>query len=500
MATLTQVHGVSTTVLPTQILATEAVDSATNFVVGTAPIHRVPVAGSGNPNILVNVLCQDLADFTNTFLGTSPVTEDFNAWTLCEHVYRSMVVGGGIGGSIYHCVFDPYGKHFHPIAPTSYTLIGSSVTIPDDDVTYGSVHVTDAAASITYVLGVDYVIGYDTNNNCVITQLTGGGIAPNATIKISYKQGDPAMVTNTDIIGAYNVTTGTYTGLMAIETVFHDYLTVPSVIAVPTWSRDPTVAAVMNARCNPNNCFYAIAPIQSDTRTVRTKEQVLTGKTAANIESETQVYCWPCSQLGTDPIIGFATHCAVQMAEVDISHNFLPYASPSNNSLPMTTLVLIDGTVIKQPKPAADYLSAIATYTGLNWIGGWHSWGNYTAIYPASSDPAKMWIATKRMVSYVRNTVAIMAFQFVDQPMTRRWAQSVELTVQTWFNHLVKVGALLKGEISFRAQDNDIGELEAGHAIFYCSIMPPIPAQWIQFSIELDPTALLSILDSTASG
>ena len=499
MATLTQVHGVSTRVLPTSILATEAVDSATNFVVGTAPVHRVTTAGSGQAaNVRVNVLCQDLADFTTNYLGTSVIDEDFNKYTLNEHAYRSMVIGAGIGGSIYHNVFDPINRHFVPIAPTNFVLVGDSVTISDPDVTYGSVIVQDSAGAVTYTLGVDYVLGYDLNNNLVVTRLTSGAILVNATLSIGYKRGDVSQVTKADIEGGYDVDTGEYTGLMAIETVFHDYLTVPSIICVPGFDTDPEVAAVMNARCNPNGCFYAIAPINADTDSVRVKDTVLDGKTSSNIESESQVYCWPCAGLDDD-IIGMSTHLAVQMAEVDISKNFLPYASPSNNLLPMTRLCLRDGTLVKQPKPAADLLSSQAVYTALNWIGGWHSWGNYTAIYPASSDPAVMYIATKRMISYIRNTIAVMAFQFVDQPMTRRWAQQVELTVQTWFNHLCKVGALLKGEISFRNQDNDIGELEAGHAIFYCSIMPPVPAQWLEFDIELDPTALLSILDSTTT-
>jgi Bacteriophage tail sheath protein len=499
MATLQQVHGVSTRVLPTSILATEAVDSATNFVVGTAPVHRVAAAGSGAAtNVRVNVLCQDLADYTTNFLGQSLIDEDFNKWTLNEHAYRSMVIGAGIGGSIYHNVFDPVNKHFIAVPPTNMSLVGDSLTISDPDVTYASVTVQDSAGAVNYALGVDYVLGYDQNNYLIVTRLTSGAILADATLSIGYKRGDVSQVTKEDIEGGYDVETGEYSGLMAIETVFHDYLTVPSVICVPGFDTDPEVAAVMNARCNPNGCFYAIAPINSDTSTVRLKDQVLPGKTAANIESESQIYCWPCAGLDEN-VIGMSTHCSVQLAEVDISKNFLPYASPSNNLLPMTRLCLRDGTLVKQPKPAADLLSAQAVYTGLNWIGGWHSWGNYTAVYPASSDPAIMYIATKRMISYLRNTIAVMAFQFVDQPMTRRWAQQVELTVQTWFNHLVKVGALLKGEISFRNQDNDIGELEAGHAIFYCSVMPPIPAQWLEFDIELDPTALLSILDTTTA-
>src|ERR1700741_5485015 len=107
MATLTQVHGVSTRVLPTSILATEAVDSATNFVVGTAAVHRVAIAGSGvAANVKVNVLCQDLADFTTAYFGVSPIEEDFNKYTLCEHAYRAMVIGAGRGGSMDHNVFD----------------------------------------------------------------------------------------------------------------------------------------------------------------------------------------------------------------------------------------------------------------------------------------------------------------------------------------------------------------------------------------------------------
>ena len=51
--------------------------------------------------------------------------------------------------------------------------------------------ITDEAQSIVYRLGVDYVIGYDDDLYCVITRLTAGLIPPNATIKVSYHQGDP---------------------------------------------------------------------------------------------------------------------------------------------------------------------------------------------------------------------------------------------------------------------------------------------------------------------
>ena len=130
MATLTQVHGVSTLVLPTSILATEAVDSATNFVVGTAPVHRLAVSGSGvAANVKVNVLCQDLADYTTNFLGQSLINEDFDKWTLNEHAYRAMVIGAGIGGSIYHNVFDPIGKHFVAFPPANMQLTGDTLKI-----------------------------------------------------------------------------------------------------------------------------------------------------------------------------------------------------------------------------------------------------------------------------------------------------------------------------------------------------------------------------------
>jgi phage tail sheath protein FI len=96
----------------------------------------------------------------------------------------------------------------------------------------------------------------------------------------------------------------------------------------------------------------------------------------------------------------------------------------------------------------------------------------------------------------LKNSRQLQAFQYVDQPMTQRWAEMVRDTVDQLIGYLIKVGALLDGRIDFRVQDNTLGQLEAGHAIFFVDLMPPVPAQWIQFNIILNPQYLLEIFPS----
>jgi hypothetical protein len=500
MAVVTTVYGISSVELQTPIGATIVADSGINFVTGTAPVHRVQngSVGSGaitTAKVVANeaVVTLDISDFTSAF-GFSMNPGDFDKWTLLPHAYRAMVVGN-VSANVYNNVFDPR-IHNLPISLGPVTLSGFTFVISDPDVYGDSVVVKNEDGSILYNNlssgGADYLLGYDQNFNCVFTALEGGRISPNSTVTIDYLRGDPTQVTVNDIIGGYDPETDSYTGLEVIETVFPKYQIVPSIICVPKYDIDHNVAAVMQARTVVNNCFEAIAPVQIDTETFRTRNDALDGKTAANIAGGQQIACWPEAALG-GLIVSLSTHCAVTMAETDISRNFLPYASPSNVGLPIDSLVLHDGTIVHQPKPAADLLKGQAIWTGLNWLNKWRAWGNYCAIYPNSTDPKDMWISVRRMVAFLKNSLQLQAFQYVDEPMTQRWAEMVRDTVDQMIGYFIKVGALLDGTIDFRVQDNTLGQLEAGHAIFYVSIMPPIPAQWIQFNIQLNPQFLLEI-------
>ena len=56
--------------------------------------------------------------------------------------------------------------------------------------------------------------------------------------------------------------------------------------------------------------------------------------------------------------------------------------------------------VFMGPDQAA-YLNGEGVITALNFIGGWKSWGNRTAAYPASTDPKDTFMPTRRMFNWV---------------------------------------------------------------------------------------------------
>jgi hypothetical protein len=193
MAVATTVFGISSVELQTPIGATIVADSGVNFVVGTAPIHRVQVgSGSGvSPSVNLAIVTTDISDFTEAF-GFTMDPGDFDKWTLCEHAYRAMVVGN-VADNVYNNVFDPR-IHNTPVSLGTISLSGYSHVIQDPDVYADSVVITNVGATVTYQNvtngGSDYILNYDQNKNCVITALEGGRIVQNASVVVHYLRGD----------------------------------------------------------------------------------------------------------------------------------------------------------------------------------------------------------------------------------------------------------------------------------------------------------------------
>jgi phage tail sheath protein FI len=144
-------------------------------------------------------------------------------------------------------------------------------------------------------------------------------------------------------------------------------------------------------------------------------------------------------------------------------------------------------------KDNADYLNANGVVTALNFIGGWKCWGNRTSIYPASSDVKDVFIPNRRMTDFIRNTIVLSVWQYVDEPGNLRMIDAVVNSLNGYFNGLKAQGALLGARVEFRASDNPKVELLAGHYVFRVSQASPTPAEWIQFLVIFD-TSYLDVL------
>jgi len=475
-------HGVSWSDVPTSVISPVEAPAGVNVVFGSAPLHLVP---GGNLNLNTPILCNTYEDAVAS-LGYS---NNWATYDICEHM-DACFVEFGMFPAIYVVVNDPARTGSTPLTPKTLTLVGGKVDSAEELI-YWTIAVKGQSGTPTYVLGTDYLLSLSANNTWIITRIVGGAIASDtAQIQLTGTKPSTTPITSTDIIGGVNGTTGKRTGLEVIEDVFQETGLVPGVIICPAFSHVAAVAAVMEAKSeNINGCFACTCLIDVDTSTIKVASGVPAWKTANNISFPRQqcLFGKPALVSADAPakVFNFASQQGPLMQWTDAYRGQgLPYYSPSNKNLRMNSLQLQDGTELPMHLLDANYLNSQGVVTALNFIGGWRSWGNRTAAYPADSDVKDMFIPVRRMFDYIGNTVVLTIWQKVDEPGNRRLIDAVVNSLQLWLDGLAASQALLGARVEFRQDENPTTELLDGHYTFHIYIAVPTPAEWLDFRIE----------------
>jgi hypothetical protein len=475
-------HGVSWADVPTSVIAPVQADVGVNVVFGAAPLHLTP---NGKAYINVPRIYNRYEDAVAE-LGYST---NWNTYDLCEHM-DAVFVEFGVFPVIYIAVNDPsVGATAFAAAP--FTLVGGQVDTEQELIMWpGQVIVKDGAGLVTYVEGTDYLLSLSADNTAVITRIAGGAIATDtAQIEVSGMKPSATPITATDIIGGIDSVTGKRTGLEVIEDVFQTTSYVPGIIICPKFSNDPVVAAAMEAKVeNINGCFAATCLIDVDTATVKKAQDVNAWKNTNNITFARQQCLFGKPALvgvTLTKVFNFASQQGPLMQWTDAYRgDGLPYNSPSNKPLRMNALQLADGTELAMHLFDANMLNSQGVVTALNWIGGWRSWGNRTAAFPADTDVKDMFIPVRRMFDYIGNTIVLTIWQKVDEPGNRRLIDAIVNSLQLWLDGLSNTEALLGARIEFRQDENPTTELLNGHYVFHVYIAVPTPAEWLDFRIE----------------
>jgi phage tail sheath protein FI len=502
-------HGVSWSDVPTSVISPVPAYPGINVVFGTAPLH-LSVDGKGKANTprIYNRYEDAVAE-----LGYS---KDWSKYDLCEHM-DAVFVEFGVFPVVYIAVNDP-DKNAIVVAPAPFTLVNGQVNTAKEFIAWtvlvesttlrsggkkagaeASANDPDPAPKVAgtdYVLGVDYLLSYDSANHAIITRIPGGAItSDSASVTISGKTPAVTAITAADIIGGIDAQTGKRTGLEVIEDVFQATARVPGVIICPKWSHDPTVAAAMLAKSeNINGCFACTCLIDVDTSAtasppVHKASDVNAWKNTNNIVFPRQQCLFGNPSLvagdGTKKQFHFASQQGPLMQWVDTYRGGgLPFHSPSNKNLRMNSLQLADGSELPMHLLDANALNSQGIVTALNWIGGWRSWGNRTAAYPANSDVKDMFIPVRRTFDFIGNTIVLTIWQKVDEPGNRRLIDAIVNSLQQWLDGLTNEEALVGARIEFRHDENPTTEILNGHYTFHILIAVPTPAEWLDFRIE----------------
>lgn len=484
-------HGPYISEVPTAILPPVRVDTAIPFVVGTAPLH-LSKTGLSELAEKVNypVLCYSYQEAVEQF-GYS---EDWDKYTLPEFTYSQFALYA-VGPVVFVNVLDP-ARHKSKVDLKAYAVLDKSATL-GKDVILDSVEVRKTETGEKLTLGVDYSLGWNKDELAVLNVLDGGTLAGVTEVWANFEIVDPSKVKSEDIIGGYNVLEDKYEGLELINQVFPKYRIVPGLFVVPKWSEDPEVAAIMYAKAdNICGCFrcLALVDIPSDENGADKYIEVPEWKNLKNYVYNRQVACWPKIRLGKK-VYHISTQLAGVIAKIDKKWNDIPYKSPSNENLQMDSCINAAGKEFLLSLEQANYLNGNGVLTPLNWIGGWRSWGNRTAVYPASTDPKDAFIPIRRMFDWFGNELVLTWIQRVDFPGNRRLIETIIDSVNIRLNSLANVGALVgtKNRVEFTELENPVIDMMDGIFKFHVYMTPPSPAREIDFILEYDVGNLTSL-------
>jgi phage tail sheath protein FI len=103
------------------------------------------------------------------------------------------------------------------------------------------------------------------------------------------------------------------------------------------------------------------------------------------------------------------------------------------------------------------------------------------------------------MTDFVGNSLVLTIFQKVDKPTNRRLIDTIVDTTNIWLNGLVSSGSALGARVEFRHDENPDTEMINGHYIFHVYEFFPLPAEWIEFRLELDISYLSVLFSQTAT-
>ena len=470
-------HGITLRQQGTALSIPSVAKSGIPFIVGTAPSQSAKTpANAAEP-----ALCTSWDEAVSK-LGYS---DDWEKYSLCEAMYSHFKLYG-MQPAIFCNMLDTT-KMSEPKESTMLPVADNRALLPLETLDDSALEVRETiGVGEPLQRGADYEVFYS-GEHLVVELLPEGTAYGARALAASYRAATPQSVT-ANVVAA---------GMENVERCMTSTGLVPDLLLAPGHSGDPVVGAVMATKADGiNTVFRAKALIDISTSAqggAGTYTDAIALKAANNFVDPNQILCWPKLRLG-----GYQFHMSTQIAgliaAVDSLNSGVPYESPSNKAFKANGMALEGGSEVNLSQAQANVLNASGIKTGLNFMGGWVAWGNYTACYPSNTDVKDIFVPVSRMFDWVGNTVVRTFWARLDKPMTRRLIGNIEDTCNIWLNGLVGAGYLLGARVEVRGSDNPLTNLLAGIISVRIFIAPPVPAQEIEFTLEFDVKYLESAL------
>lgn len=457
-----------------QAVGTRVAESSQGAVVyvGTSPVQMVE---GGAKNVNVPIVVNNIAE-ARAKLGYS---EDWAKYTLCEAMHVHLE-NGGVGPLVLINVLDPAVHKAASQTTKSLTPSAGRVVIPDaEDIYLDSVTVKSGSGQeqVTKVKGTDYSIAYNSAKKQIVIQELASGALGTAALTITYDTVTPSAVTAETVIGASDGN-GLNTGIFAIKNVYQETGLIPAYLAVPGFSSIPAVhdAMVQNSvKINDHWDAYMFVdlPLVHNSTQI-TLDTARTWKEGNGYNHENETVYFPMA-LGID---GQTYHLSVLAAanfqQLLLDQDGIPWKTASNTECAIIENLwmgesykgrVFDDSIINAK--LNKYGIASAAFVG----GRWAIWGCHSADYSQENgDQVNVSETNRMMLYYISNDFQHRRVYDADKPLTTNDMLTIIAEEQTRLDALLKIGALIYGEVHANASADARSDMMQGDYSFVFNV------------------------------
>lgn len=458
-------HGAYGEITESRVKSARQADVVAAYI-GTAPINLIRgYKDKGLVNMPIKLT--NMSDVQSN-LGYSA---DWGSFTLCEAFAQHFDNTVGNVGPIYVVnVLDPDASARAEKTETELTFSNQRAEFESSDI------ILDTFAIAEKAEGVDYKLTYNFAKGTVVVQLLKG---EDASLQCSYKTVDASTVEEADIIGQ-TTEDGQYTGLHAMSLLYQYHNAVLNMLAAPGWSDKPAVYKAMVSTVQQLNGHWdgfvnADIPMNGDDgKPIDTIAKAIKWKTDNGYTSEFSKVYWPKVKDGSGRVFHLSTAGQATMLRVDLSHDGVPFESPSNKEIMATAQFFgADSKNRGFDQQTGNSLNEKGITTAVFWSGQWVLWGPHTAAYTynGSMDARAIFDVNLRMLMYITNSFQLDHGTEIDSPMTPQDKDTILNAEKEKLDTLTGIGALIGSpSVEFLETENSITDMMNGDFVWHFAV------------------------------
>lgn len=458
-------HGAYGEITESRVKSARQADVVAAYI-GTAPINLIRgYKDKGLVNMPIKLT--NMSDVQSK-LGYS---DDWGSFTLCEAFAEHFDNTVGNVGPIYVVnVLDPDTHVKADKTETELTFTNKRAEFESSDI------ILDTFAIAEKAEGVDYDLSYNFVKGTVVVRLLKG---EDASLQCSYKTVEASQVEEADIIGQATEN-GEYTGLHAMSLLYQYNNAVLNMLAAPGWSDKPAVYKAMVSTVQQLNGHWdgfvnADIPLEDDgSQPIDTIAKAIKWKADHGYTSEFSKVYWPKVQDGSGRVFHLSTAGQATMQRVDLSHDGVPFESPSNKEIMATRQFF--GAESKNrgfDQQTGNGLNEKGITTAAFWAGQWVLWGPHTAAftYNGSMDARAIFDVNLRMLMYITNSFQLDHGTEIDSPMTPQDKDTILNFEKQKLDTLTGIGALIgTPSVEFLETENSTTDMMNGDFVWHFAV------------------------------